>query len=88
MAVASVLLYSAVLWVMLFGFVFQGDRINRVKLLALILTLTGKVLIGQVYDFEKLRLSSMGLLAGLGAGLGYAAYTLINKRISQYGYST
>ena len=52
MGEASVLLYSAVLWVMLFGFVFQGDRINRVKLLALILTLTGIVLIGQVYDFE------------------------------------
>ena len=70
MGVASVLLYNAVLWVMLFGFVFQGDRINRVKLLALILALTGMVLIGQVYDFEKVRLSSMGLLAGLGAGLG------------------
>ena len=52
MGVASVLHYSAVLWVMLFGFVFQGDRINRVKLLALILALTGIVLIGQVYDFE------------------------------------
>jgi drug/metabolite transporter (DMT)-like permease len=33
-------------------------------------------------------LSSLGLLASLGAGLGYAAYILINKRISQYGYST
>ena len=88
MGEASVLLYSAVLWVMLFGFVFQGDRINRVKLLALILALTGIVLIGQVYDFEKVRLSSLGLLAGLGVGLEYAAYILINKRISQYGYST
>ncbi len=88
MGVASVLLSSAVLWVMLFGFVFQGDRINRDKLLALILALTGLVLIGQVYDFEKVRLSSIGLLAGLGVGLRYAAYILINKRISQYGYST
>ena len=33
-------------------------------------------------------MSSLGLLASLGAGLGYAAYILINKRISQYGYST
>lgn len=88
MGVASVLLYSAALWVMIFGFVFQRNRIERVKLLALILALSGIILIGQVYNFEKVRLSSMGLLAGLGAGLGYAAYILINKRISQYGYST
>jgi drug/metabolite transporter (DMT)-like permease len=88
MGVVPVLLYSAVFWEMLFGFVFQGDRINIAKLLALILALTGIVLIGQVYDFEKVRLSSLGLLAGLGAGLWYAAYILINKRISQYGYST
>jgi drug/metabolite transporter (DMT)-like permease len=88
MGVVPVLLYSAVFWEMLFGFVFQGDRINIAKLLALILALSGIVLIGQVYDFEKVRLSSLDLLAGLGAGLGYAAYILINKRISQYGYST
>jgi drug/metabolite transporter (DMT)-like permease len=69
---------------MIFGFVFQGDRIKRDKLLALILALTGIVLIEQVYDYEKVRLNSLGLLAGLGAGLGYAAYMLINKRISQY----
>ena len=52
MGVASVLLYSAALWMMIFDFVFQGMRIERVKLLALILALTGMVLIGQVYDFE------------------------------------
>ena len=88
MGVASVLLYSAALWVMIFGFVFQGDRINRVKLLALILALIGIVVIGQVYDFEKVRLSSLGLLAGLGAGIGDTAYILINKRVNQFGYST
>lgn len=86
--VASVLLYSAALWVMLFGFIFQGNRIERGKWLALILALTGIVLIGQVYDFDELRLSPLGFIAGLGAGLGYAAYILLNKRISQYGYSS
>jgi RarD protein len=88
MGVASVLLYSAAIWVMLFGFIFQGDRIERVKWLALILALTGIVLIGQVYDFDEVRLSPLGFIAGLGAGLGYTAYILLNKRISQYGYST
>jgi len=88
MGVASVLLYSPALWVMIFGFVFQEASIKRVKLLGLILALTGIVLIGQVYDYEKVRLNSLGLLASLGAGLGFAAYILINKRISHYGYST
>ena len=88
MGVAAVLLYSAALWVMLFGFIFQGERIKRSKWLALFLALTGIVLIGQVYNANELRLSLLGFIAGLGAGIGYAAYILLNKQISQYGYST
>ena len=53
MGVASVLLYSAALWVLKSGFVFQGDRVGRFKLLALILALSRIILIGQLYDIEK-----------------------------------
>ncbi len=86
--VASVLLYSAAIWVALFGFIFQRDSLNIRKGLALILAFTGIILIGRVYNLDEIRLSFLGFFAGLGSGLGYAAYILLNKRISQFGYST
>ncbi|UCD98783.1 MAG: EamA family transporter [Chloroflexota bacterium] len=88
MGVASVLLYSAPLWVMLYGSIFQGEKIEQIEFLALILAIIGIILIGQVYDITQLRISSFGLLAGLGSGLGYAAYILLNKQISKHNYST
>jgi DME family drug/metabolite transporter len=88
MGVASVLLYSAAVWVALFGFIFQGDRITKQKLIALILALSGIVLIAGIYNFRQFRLGSLGLIAGLGSGLGYAAYIILNKRASEFGYST
>lgn len=88
MGVASVLLYSAPIWVALFGVIFQGEQINKQKWLALLLALTGIILIGGIYNIDQIRLGSLGLAAGLGAGLGYAAYIILNKKASQSGYST
>lgn len=87
MGVASVLLYSAALWVALFGILFEGERFGITKILAIFLALTGIVLIGGVYNFNDTQFSSLGILAGLGAGLGYASYIILNKKVSQQGYS-
>jgi RarD protein len=86
--IASVLLYSAPIWVALFGFVFQGESMTPQKMLALILALAGIILIAGKQSLNQLSLGSFGLLAGLASGLGYAAYILFNKKASESGYST
>ncbi len=86
MGIASVLLYSAPVWVAVYGVLWNGERLNRRKILALILSITGSIFIANVYRLDQFRMSAFGLIAGLGAGIGYAAYIILNKRASQQGY--
>ena len=86
--VASVLLYSAPVWVALYGFSFQGERITGQKVYSLILALVGILLITGVFSNNQIQFGYLGLIAGIGSGIGYAAYILLNKKISQLGYTT
>jgi drug/metabolite transporter (DMT)-like permease len=88
MGTASVLLYSAPIWVALYGFVFQGEKFTQMKLLALLLSILGSVLIAKVYDMDQFRINAFGLLAGLGSGLAYAAFIILNKKATLLGYSS
>lgn len=87
MGIASVLLYSAPIWVAVYGFLFQGELFNKQKVIALILSIVGMVLIAEVFNKNRLPFSTLGLLAGLGSGIGYAAYIIINKKITLRGYN-
>lgn len=86
MGIASVLLYSAPVWVAVYGVLFQGELLNRHKVVALILSIVGMILISEIYNTNRDNFSALGLLAGLGSGIGYAAYIIINKRITLRGY--
>jgi DME family drug/metabolite transporter len=88
MGIASVLLYSAPIWVAIYGILVQGDRLNSKKVLALVLSISGSVLIAGIYNMNQFHMSIWGLLIGLGAGIGYAAYILLNKQLTIKGYST
>lgn len=88
MGTASVLLYSAPIWVALYGFLFQGEEFTQMKLLALLLSIVGSVLIARVYDLDQFRINAFGLLAGLGSGLAYAAFIILNKKATLLGYSS
>jgi len=79
MSVAAVLLYTAPAWVALISAVFLGEKITPVKLVAVTLAMTGCALVARVYDVRGLRLNWLGILAGLGAGLTYALYSVFNK---------
>lgn len=87
MGIAAVLLYTAPFWVTMFSLLILKECITAIKTISLILTISGIILVGYRYYVEDLSLSVMGLIAGLGAGLGYASHILLSKTAVQRGYS-
>jgi len=78
-SVSAVLLYTAPAWVALISAVFLGEKLTLVKLAAVTLAMMGCALVARVYDVRGLQLNRLGILAGLGAGLTYALYSVFNK---------
>ncbi len=79
MGVAAVLMYTAPIWVSLYSMLFLGERWTLRRGGALLLALAGCALVGRAYDPAGMRLNGAGILAGLGAGLTYGAYTVFSK---------
>ena len=79
MSVAAVLLYTAPAWVAVISAIFLGEPLTKRKTLAVALAMIGCALVARVYDLRGLQLNGLGILAGLGAGLGYAFYSVFNK---------
>lgn len=77
LAVMAVLLYTAPVFVMLMSIVFFREKLTGAKLTALVLCLAGCVLVSGVGSSERLGLR--GLLLGLGAGFGYALYSILRR---------
>lgn len=75
MAVASMLLYTAPCMVMLMSALFFKEKLTARKFLALGVALLGCVLIS---DLSGATLSPFVLLTGLGAGFGYALYSIFS----------
>ena len=86
LAVMAVLLYTAPVFVMLMSIVFFREKLTGAKLTALVLCLAGCVLVSGVGSSERLGLR--GLLLGLGAGFGYALYSIFARYALDRGYSS
>jgi DME family drug/metabolite transporter len=84
--VAAVLMYTAPAWVTVLSVPLFGERLTTPKMTALLLALLGAALVGRVYDLVGLRLNGLGIAAGMGASLGYAAYVLFCKAAARRGY--
>lgn len=78
-AVAAVLLYTAPAWVGLIAWRWLGEAMHARVVIALLMTLAGSVLVAGLYDLNTLQVNALGILAGLGAGLGYALWSVFNK---------
>lgn len=76
LAAASILLYTAPCFVMLMSAVFFKEKITARKLAALALAFGGCVLVSGI---AKGGITPTGLLTGVGAGFGYATYSIFGK---------
>lgn len=87
LAVASVLLYTAPVFVAILSSIFFGERMAKIGCLSLLLALVGCVLVtGLLFDVPKL--SPFGILVGVGAGVGYALYSIFGRCALNRGYHT
>ena len=86
LAVAAVLLYTAPVFVMLFSAVLFREPIGRRKVLALVMTFAGCLLVAGMPGGGSV--SPRGVLTGLGAGVGYALYSIFSRFALEKGYSS
>ena len=80
--IATVLVYIQPTLVALVSVRFLGEKLDRNKIIALVLTLVGIVLISQAYDVSNLNVNWFGILVGLGTGVTWAAYALFGRYTS------
>ncbi len=74
--VAATLLYTAPMFVMLLSAVLFHEKLTPLKCFCVVITFAGCVLVTGVMQGHGLTLR--GLLYGLGAGIGYALYTIFS----------
>ena len=85
LSVMSVLLYTAPVFVMLMSSLLFHERLTMQKLLALALSVGGCVLVSGP---GSIQLGAKGLLLGLGAGFGYALYSIFGRYAIDRGYDS
>ncbi|MBM3470248.1 MAG: EamA family transporter [Armatimonadetes bacterium] len=78
-ATAAVLLYTAPVWVVILARALYGEAMTPMKTAAVALTFAGCALVVGALGPGAVRLTPSGLMAGLGAGLTYALYSIFGK---------
>lgn len=87
LSVAAILLYTAPAIVMLLSYFLFKEKLTVRKLLSLGMTFAGCVLVTGVLT-EDGQISAAGICMGLGAGLGYALYSIFSRYALEKGYHT
>lgn len=89
MSVAAVLLYTSPIFVMLMSAILFHESVTSRKLIALLMTFCGCFLVTGLLPMGGERISGQTILFGLGAGFGYALYTIFGKyALKKYSSST
>ncbi|SDJ63362.1 Threonine/homoserine efflux transporter RhtA [Lachnospiraceae bacterium G41] len=85
LSTAAILLYTSPFWIMFMSVLFFHEKMNAVKIIALIMAFGGCVLVSGI---SGERITVVGLLLGLGSGVGYGLYSILGtialKKYSPY----
>lgn len=85
MSVAAILMYTAPVIVMVLSFFLFKEQFTKRKVLAVVLTFAGCVCVTGVIGAQA-TVTPAGFMLGLGAGLGYALYSIFSRYALQRGY--
>jgi drug/metabolite transporter, DME family len=78
-SIAVILLYTAPAFVIVLSWLFLKEKMAKTKLMSVTGTLLGCILIAGSGLGDTSSLSLAGIITGLGAGFGYALYTIFGK---------
>jgi drug/metabolite transporter, DME family len=78
LSVAVVLLYTGPAFVVLMSRIIFSEPVTLFKFAALMLTLIGVILVSELFPMPD-QLSLYGIIVGVGAGFGYALYSIFGK---------
>jgi len=81
-AVATVLAFSSPAMTAILSRIIFKERFNRVKILSIVLSLLGTVLVSGAHNLSIWRLNPLGIIFGLLTGLFFAFYNLEGKHAS------
>lgn len=87
-AVSTVLAYSSAGFTAIIAFFLYRERLDWVKILAVILSIGGCVLVAGAYDLELWRINPLGILTGLLSGVAFCAYSLLGKAATRRGMNS
>lgn len=87
LSVAAILLYTAPAIVMVLSYFLFQEKLTKRKLLALVMTFVGCILVTGILT-ETGNVTAGGILVGLGAGLGYALYSIFSRYALERGYTS
>ncbi|MFZ7943096.1 DMT family transporter [Neobacillus sp. 19] len=79
LSLAVILLYTAPAFVTVLSYLFLKEKMNSTKIGLVFATIAGCVLVAGVNLNSAADIRPIGILTGLGAGFGYALYTIFGK---------
>jgi drug/metabolite transporter (DMT)-like permease len=82
-AISTVLAYCSAGFTALLGWWFLKERLDWAKILAVVLSLGGCVLVSNALDLAAWTANFVGILTGILSGLLYAIYSLMGRSASQ-----
>lgn len=83
--VAATLMYCAPMFVYLVSFALKLERPTVLKWAAIVVVMLGIIFLTQLYDISASSITSLGMVAGLLAGLSYAMFIFSFKNAALYG---
>ena len=84
-AVATVLVHSSPAFTALAGYLWLGERLDGLKIGAVILSIVGCAFVSGAYSATTWQVNPIGILVGLTTGVAFAAYNLLGKGSSKRG---
>ncbi|WP_235924947.1 MULTISPECIES: DMT family transporter [Neobacillus] len=79
LSMAVILLYTAPAFVTVLSYFFLKEKMDWLKVVSVIGTILGCILITGVQVGDTSSINMIGIITGLGAGFGYALYTIFGK---------
>lgn len=83
-SLAVILLYTSPAFVTILSAIFLKEALHGKKIIAVIGTIAGCILIAGIQNNQSVPITIAGVLTGLGAGLGYALYSIFGKVALNY----